>query len=394
VSGVQPPPTRLLLTAVAINAMPRSPASAPGTSARAAQQPGEVAIEIGECFKIAFRVAPWQTRSRFRIGTQGTACSAQQLASAIQVMDCECVGQLLTPVERRLLTIHAQAQAVQSTNFDLRGDQYAWRTVVEAQQNIAVVVEHATGNQRVEICADSRDASARDKLSEIEGMHADVANAPALARTLRVSAPHRLLVGARTLKGLGQPALRIFDHHFANRAQCAIGHQASRFTHQRIAGVSVRQTIRNLGFRGQLRELARLGQRSGHGFVAYHGKACGECRARCRQMHVIGRRNGHEIDAIGALRLGREHRVIRRVGARGVDTILGPRLDRLGGIGAEGASHQLNLAIELGRGSMHCPDKCARSATNHAHPEFSHFDYPTGARCALSIYSIYSTSVS
>ena len=70
-------------------------------------------------------------------------------------------------------------------------------------------------------------------------MDTDVADAAAKAGSRRIDAPFRLLA----FRAGGEPALRIFDHHLAHRADRAGSDPRARLPHQRIARIGVGKRI-------------------------------------------------------------------------------------------------------------------------------------------------------
>src|SRR5688500_10757494 len=107
--------------------------------------------------------------------------------------DEQFFGSFLEPVDRAVFSIDAQAMAVEVADRHLARPQTTARAAREAQQQVDVVVDRASGNYRRHVGRDLGDLLARDELDELEGMRADVAES-ARAGELRIGAPARLLL--------------------------------------------------------------------------------------------------------------------------------------------------------------------------------------------------------
>ncbi len=111
-------------------------------------------------------------------------------------------------------------------------------------------------------------------------------------------------------------------------------------------------------------------QRGGGGLVAHHRHADVQRGDGGRQVHVIGRDDGQEIDAVVPPRLVRQHGVQVGIGTGCIDAILRARLARTFGTAAERACNQYDMPVQFRCDPMDRTDKSAGPATNHAHTDF------------------------
>jgi hypothetical protein len=138
-----------------------------------------------------------------------------------------------------------------------------------------------------------------DEAQQVVRMGADVSHDQRRTATCRVFFP-----GLAASAGLGPPALHILHLHQTDVAQLPGHHHGLGLAYQRIAGVVVRQAKDQS--RGLHPRVQRFGlcQRVGHGFVANNVHATGQRLHGERKMAVVGRHDGHNFCAIGALRFG------------------------------------------------------------------------------------------
>ena len=97
-----------------------------------------------------------------------------------------------------------------------------------------------------------------------------------------------------------------------------------------------------------LRQFQRLGERRGGRLVRHHMDTGPQRRACDREMGVVWRHYGDEVDAIRPLRLLAQHRFIVGIGAVNVDAIRFPGLPGRSGITGEGPGDQPDIAVQFG----------------------------------------------
>src|SRR5205809_331533 len=95
------------------------------------------------------------------------------------------VGLRLHPLDATLGAIHAQAQPVLMTRRNLARPQHASGAALITQQDLDVVVEPASRNERAQVGAKLVEPQARYVLREMVGMGADVTEATACACACR-----------------------------------------------------------------------------------------------------------------------------------------------------------------------------------------------------------------
>ena len=206
----------------------------------------------------------------------------------------------------------------------------------------------------------------------MESVDADIADAPAFARSCGIDPPFGLLALDRP----GQPALRIFDHDLADGANSTGSNPRLHLAHQRIARIGVGQAIGETGGRNQTGQLLRLAESRGHGLVAHHRQAGREGSAHRRQVMVIGADHRDEVDAVIARPFGSEHRLQAAISPRRIDPIGDAGGATAARIGRKDARDQFDLAVEFGCDAMDRTDERAGSTPDHAHPQAPHRHLP------------------
>ena len=118
----------------------------------------------------------------------------------------------------------------------------------------------------------------------------------------RIGAPCCLLL-ARLLERRGQPVLRVFDLHYPDRAQLAVGHHLASLPYQRIAGVVVGHGKEDAGTAHHLGQVASVFKSGGEWLVANDVNASFE-KCFCRRVvQMVRCDDGHGVNAIFSLRL-------------------------------------------------------------------------------------------
>ena len=227
-------------------------------------------------------------------------------------------------------------------------------------------------NEGGEVGAQRFDFEAGHVLGELVAVGADVAHAAGGAGASRVGAPRRLLLAGR-LEPLGEPALRVLDHHLADGAESPARDQALRLFHHRIAGVVVGETEESSARLDPIADRERLWQIERHRLVADQVEAALERRHRHRMVEVVGGHDGDEVDALrrSPLRLAIDHLAPRRVAAIRVEVKIPSRCARGVGIRGERPAYQLDRAVEGRRHAMDRADEGAAAAADHSHAQTS-----------------------
>ena len=176
-------------------------------------------------------MAAGRPRGAQRIRAKAGVARLHHFAVAVIVKDPEHVGIFLTPAQTCLFAIDADGQAVAFTHADLAGQQRTARAIGETQQDLAIVIDAAARNDGAQIGKDFSHLQAGNEFGQMKRMDANIGHAATNAGPCRIATPFGLLAGV----GLGQPALRIFDHHLADRAKNTCCHTGAGFAHQRIA---------------------------------------------------------------------------------------------------------------------------------------------------------------
>ena len=122
--------------------------------------------------------------------------------------------------------------------------QHALGTVGETEEHIAIVLQSAAlaSEEDGEVGGKLFDVQSRDVFCQIDGVSSDVAHAARGSADCRIDAPGRLFL-AGVLQHRRQPALRIFDDHFADFSQLALLDHLPGLAHQRVAGVVVGDAV-------------------------------------------------------------------------------------------------------------------------------------------------------
>ena len=129
------------------------------------------------------------------------------------------------------------------------------------------------------------------------------------ARPLRAgSNSQRILVvcGPSSMRR-GEAALDVLDLHQPERANLAVAHQARREAGHRVRRVAVRDCEQPSGRADAGDEVARLGGIVRHRLVGDDVEARVEGRDGKRVVRVVGRHDGHAVDAVGPVPFRRDH---------------------------------------------------------------------------------------
>ena len=126
----------------------------------------------------------------------------------------------LVPFQRSFGAEDPEAVVVAVADSDLCGGDDGGAAVLEFGDHVEIVVEQATGNERVEPCRNFGHLQTADPGGCDEGVRADIASAVGDTGVLRIDAPYGLLMAGRFEVG-GQPALVIPRLHFADIADSA-----------------------------------------------------------------------------------------------------------------------------------------------------------------------------
>src|SRR5579875_542429 len=340
---------------------------------------GKLTIKHGECFDISLRMSGRNAGDRARIGAKVSSRRMANFFRSVLLSYDEAIRVLLQPFERTGFSIDAQAHLIDLSGSHLRAGQRAGCAVGEAQKSIAIVVETAARNDAAQRSVYGRDPEPAYILEQMEGVGADIADRAARSAAHGIGTPLGLPV-ASGFERAAEPALKIFDGHFANGAEPAGGAQGARLAHHRIAGVSMGKAVGQAGFADDLGEFERLVIRRRRRLVAHYGNARLKCGPGDGQMQMVGRRNNNEIDAVRAPALGFHHPAVVGISPRRVDAETQAGFARTLRRLRKRPGNELNPAIEFGGDAMHGPDEGAGTAAGHAHAQLTRL-------CHLSPFS-------
>ena len=181
-------------------------------------QVGDVAVELGEAFEIAFRMAGGNARCRSRRSATAPAPPRAMMRGG-STERREAAGGSALPASTRGRPCRRRRAAAARSRCRARP---GWPTACRARRSRSAAASahcrRARGPARSvdRSAASCVDSQAADELGEVEGVRADVADAAAAPGARRVGAPRRLLLAVR-LEQRRQPVLRVFDLHDAHR---------------------------------------------------------------------------------------------------------------------------------------------------------------------------------
>src|SRR5690242_19358130 len=95
----------------------------------------------------------------------------------------------LIPLQPSLRSVDTQVQVVLVADGNLRRTQHSFRTTMEAQQNVSIVVELASLHESGEVGAEFLDLQPAHVAREIFRMRANISDAAGCPAALRVCAP-------------------------------------------------------------------------------------------------------------------------------------------------------------------------------------------------------------
>jgi hypothetical protein len=145
----------------------------------------------------------------------------------------------------------------------------------------------------------------------------------------------------------------------------AAAHHRPRLPHHRIAGVVVGDAEDQPGLR-QLLQIQRLGQIVGQRLVADDINALLQKGFGDGVVAVVGRHDGDDLDAVGALGFLRGHLVPGAIAAVGAMSSVAAKARLRAGVGGKDARHQRVAAIQPGRLPVRRADIRPWPAADHA----------------------------
>lgn len=332
---------------------------------------GVVAVEVGEGFDKTFGMAGGKAEGLAGGFVKAGAASTEDFAGAVRVEKGEGVGFLLGPVEAAAHSVDAEAKGVFLAGEDLACGEDAAGSAVEVEEDGAVVVEAATGNEGGEVGAEGLDGEAGDEFGEVFGVGSDVAHAAAESGLGGIGAPCGLFL-ALLFEGGGQPALGVFDEDTAKGAEGTGPDAGASLADHGVAGVVVGEHEEAAGFFDEADEGLSVGEGGGEGFVANHIKACFEGEPGGGVMEVIGGDDGDEVHALfgGKLGFAGDHGVHVGVAAMGRDEPVVAGVAGTLGVGAEGSANEFDGTVEGGGHAVDGTDEGALTSADHAHTKF------------------------
>ena len=121
------------------------------------------------------------------------------------------------------------------------------------------------------------------------------------------SVRHRRLLLPGLLQGRGEPVLRIFHLHHANRTQFAIGHHLARLPHHGMTGVVVGDCEQKAGAADGCCQIESVFESGGERLVADYVNASVEKRLRRRIVQMVRSDDRNDINPVFAGCLRRRH---------------------------------------------------------------------------------------
>ena len=125
---------------------------------------GEVAVDIGKSFEIALGMASRDACVRGGIRPEVAEAGAADFRWAVVPFHKERVGFLLVPLEATEFAIDANGEVILLADGNLGRVEDALRAVVEAEEDIAVVIQRAALNEGGEVGGEIGRASCRERV--------------------------------------------------------------------------------------------------------------------------------------------------------------------------------------------------------------------------------------
>ena len=285
------------------------------------------------------------------------------------------------PLESAEFAIDADGEVVLLAHGDLGRVEDALRAVVEAEEDIAVVIQRAALNEGGEVGGEFLDVETGDELREVFGMGADVAEATGCAGFGRIGAPGSLLL-AGFLEASGEPALRVFHDDLADFSELAGVHHVTGFFDERVAGVVVGETVEEACLFHERAEFLRLREIKGRGFVREDRESVFQRGFGSGEVDMVRSDDGDEVHTLAERQssFGFHHFLEIAVASLRREEEIGTGVARALRVAAECAADEFDLPVESRRHAVDASDEGAASATDHAHADFAfcgaHWDLP------------------
>ena len=276
------------------------------------------------------------------------------------------------PLEPAEFAIDADVEVILLAYGNLGRVEDALRAVVEAKEDISVVIERAAFDESREVSREFLDVQAGDELREVFGVGADVAEATGCARFGRIGAPGGLLL-TRFLEASGEPALRVFHDDLADFSELAGMHHVTGFFDERVAGVVMGEAVEQTCFGNEGAEFLRLREIEGRGFVGEDREAMFQRGFGGGEVDMVRSDDGDEIHTLAERQsgLGLHHLLEVAVASLRRKEEIGSRVAGALRVAAECAADEFDLPVEGRRHAVDASNERSASAADHAHADFA-----------------------
>ena len=138
---------------------------------------GKIAVDVGECLEVSLRMGRGGAGCGGGGSSKVTVASAVDFHRLIDPFDQERIRFFLMPFEPSFFTVDPEVEVVFLPNADLGAVKDSLGPVVEAQQDVRIVVQQAALDKSRKVCGEFADFQPSDVLGEVLGMGSDIADA-------------------------------------------------------------------------------------------------------------------------------------------------------------------------------------------------------------------------
>src|SRR5450830_1912842 len=318
----------------------------------------EVPVQVCKRLEVPFRVTSREACNVSSGSREISAATRQQLQRTALLLEVENVGIFLLPLDGAIRPVHADTETILFADGHLRRPVVPRRSTLVLQEYIRVVVERTSLDERLEAGCQLVDLQSCNEVHQVLDVRADVANTAGHTGILRVRPPDGLTVGARAFDGVGQPVLRVFCSHDAERPESPGSDEVAGFAHHGVASVGIGHHELDLVRNGKCDQLLRLFLGKRHRLFTDDVDALFEECLGHRKVDVVGDSDDDEVNpALRACSFLDGHFMEISIRAVSVDTKLLRDLDRLRREVRKTPGNQLRLIVHCDSGAMHWADE-------------------------------------
>src|SRR5258708_538777 len=243
---------------------------------------------------------------------QPSKTARKNLIGTISRTQDKLIGLLLYPFQATFLTIHPNTQPLQMPRRHHTGPHHPFRSIIEAQLDVGVVINLAAWHNTGQLGGHFGDFQTGDEASQVLGVCPQITDHAGFPDNAGSSAPNRLFMARRFQQRSG-PARSVLDLYQPDLAQLSIANHRTGLTYHRIAAIAVGHAENLTRLAYQAHQLKSMLHIRSQGFVADHIDTVFQEGFSDSVMAVIRRHNADYFNTILPLSLRLGHLLPRAI---------------------------------------------------------------------------------